>query len=180
MGGSTFIQVWMVLSEYCEQFQRWGVSNQWECTARTFENFASNRISNKFQFDLLHTNCSHTQSDHNNYYTPANKHYTHTFLVKDWGLVIVSGLLASGCLTDFFSLSSNLDLDVCGSECYVQLSSQMNCTNIYNKGWPMGAQYFKPIGGQCILSNQRAVLILLYDWTKSNRNILHSHWLLLL
>ena len=138
----------MVLSEYCEQFQRWGVSNQWECTARTFENFASNRISNKFQFDLLHTNCSHTQSDHNNYYTPATKHYTHTFLVKDLGLMIVSGLLASGCLTDFFSLSSNLDLDVCGSECYVQLSSQMNCTYIYNKGWPMGAHYFKPIGGQ--------------------------------
>ena len=102
MGGSTFIQVWMVLSGYCEQFQRWGVSNQWECTARTFENFASNRISNKFQFDLLHTNCSHTQSDYNNYYTPATKHYTHTFLVKDWGLVIVSGLLVSGWLTDFF------------------------------------------------------------------------------
>ena len=27
MGGSTFIQAWMVLTEYCEQFQRWGGSN---------------------------------------------------------------------------------------------------------------------------------------------------------
>ena len=27
MGGSTFKQAWMVLTEYCEQFQRWGGSN---------------------------------------------------------------------------------------------------------------------------------------------------------
>ena len=25
MGGSTFMQPWMVLPEYCEQFQRWGI-----------------------------------------------------------------------------------------------------------------------------------------------------------
>ena len=170
----------MVLSEYCEQFQRWGVSNQWECTARTFENFASNRISNKFQFDLLHTNCSHTQSDHNNYTLPQ-LNITHIPLwlkIEGWWLLVACWLLAAR-LTFFLCLQT-LNLDVCGSECYVQLSSQMNCTYIYNKGWPMGAHYFKPIGGQCILSNQRAVLILLYDWTKSNRNILHSHWLLLL
>ena len=98
--------------------------------------------------------------------------------IEGWYLLVACWLLAAW-LTFFLCLQT-LSLDVCGSECYVQLSSQMNCTNIYNKGWPMGAQYFKPIGGQCILSNQRAVLILLYDWTKSNRNILHSHWLLLL
>ena len=33
MGGSTFIQVWIVLAEYYEQFSMWGVPNI--CTART-------------------------------------------------------------------------------------------------------------------------------------------------
>ena len=40
-GGSTFIQVWIVLPDYCEQFSMWGVPNN--VLPEHFE-FASNRI----------------------------------------------------------------------------------------------------------------------------------------
>ena len=35
MGGSTFIQVWTVLPEYCEPFSMWGFPSP--CTSRTLE-----------------------------------------------------------------------------------------------------------------------------------------------
>ena len=71
------------------------------CTSPNILNFASNGISNKLQFDLLHTNCSHT---HNVIIITItlpqlNIPHIHFWLkIESWWLLLAGWLLA-GWLT---------------------------------------------------------------------------------
>ena len=53
MGGSTFKQAWMVLTEYCEQFQRWGGSNPLDVLAESLRILLQTGFSFKIWIRLV-------------------------------------------------------------------------------------------------------------------------------